>query len=97
MTDPNEWIKDLVPPEQVEQMETSSRRIVDGHHTVYEMTLMMSEEDMVTAVRTLRGMRIGVADSWMMGLSILTALIDSMEDALLEGGVDVDDYWGDDS
>lgn len=73
-------------------MEASSRKIVDGHHTVYEMTLMMSEEDMVTAVRAMHGMRAGSTDSWMMGLSILSALIDSMEDALMEGGVDIEDY-----
>jgi len=92
MTDPNDWIKDLIPPDQVEQMETTSRKIMDGHHTVYEMTLMMSEEDMVTAVRAMHGMRVGSTDAWMMGLSILSALVDSMEDALLEGGVDIENY-----
>jgi hypothetical protein len=88
MSDPNEWIKNLIPPEDVEQLQAKSERIVKGHDTFYEMTLMMYEEDMVKTVRTLNRMQDGNKESWIMAINLVLALLSTMEEALADADVD---------
>lgn len=88
MSDPNEWIKNLIPPEDVEQLQAKSERIVKGHDTFYEMTLMMYEEDMIKTVRSLHGMRDGNKESWLLAINLVLALLGTMEEALAESDID---------
>lgn len=90
MSDPTEWIKNLVPPEDVAQMEATAKKILKADTTVYEMSIMMTQADMVQAVRAAEAMQAGDQGAWMIGISILMALIATMEDALQEDGVR---YW----
>jgi hypothetical protein len=88
MSDPNEWIKNLIPPEDVEQLQAKSERIVKGHDTFYEMTLMMYEEDMIKTVRSLHGMQRGERESWLLAINLVLALLGTMEEALAESDID---------
>lgn len=88
MNDPSEWIRNLIPQEQVEQLEASSKRIVNGDTTYHEMSIVMSEADMITAVQNMYKMQDGDVVAWMFGIDMLVALISSMETALQQSGVD---------
>lgn len=89
MSDPNEWINNLIPPEQVEQMQSKAKRIVEAEGTFYEMSIMMAQADMVEAVRASYGMRMGDQESWIIGVSVLMALVSTMEIALDRDGVNI--------
>lgn len=89
MTDPNEWIKKLIPPEDVAQIESSAKKIIKEDTTIYEMSIFMTQADMVQAVRAAVGMQLGDTESWMVGVSILMALVSTMEQALDADGIDV--------
>lgn len=93
MSDKDDWINEFIPSEQVEQIQAEANRIIKGQETYYEMTVLMTQEDMIHAVRAFHLMQGGDMDSWMMGMSILAALIDTMEYALDRDDVDV---WEDD-
>lgn len=92
MSDPTDWIKNLVPPEDVAQMEATAKRILSADTTIYEMSIMMTQSDMVQAVRAAEAMQAGDKEAWMMGISILMALVATMEDALQQDGIK---YWED--
>jgi hypothetical protein len=92
MSDPTEWIKDLVPPEDVAQMEATAKKILNADTTVYEMSIMMTQTDMVQVIRAATAMQDGDKEAWMMGISILMALVATMEDALQQDGIK---YWED--
>lgn len=87
MSDDNDWIFNLIPPDQVEQIESKADRIVEAHGTFYEMSVMMSQEDMIEAVRASYGMRLGDKESWMTGIAILMSLLATMETALSRDGI----------
>lgn len=53
------------------------------------MSIFMTQSDMVQAVRAAIGMQVGDAESWMVGVSILMALVSTMEQALDADGVDI--------
>jgi hypothetical protein len=89
MNDPNEWIKNLIPPEQVEQIKATAERIVQTEGTFYEMSVMMAQADMIEAVRASYGMRMGDRESWITGVSVLMALVATMEIALERDGIDI--------
>jgi hypothetical protein len=82
MSDQDDWINEIIPPEEVEQIQTQANKIIKGQETFYEMTVLMTQEDMIEAVRALELMREGDMTAWMLGMSILTALVDTMEYAL---------------
>lgn len=88
MSDPD-WIKNLVSPDDLEELQAKAERIVEGHDTFYEMSVMMSQDDMLEAVRAGYGMRMADGDSWMLGVSILMSLLGTMEEALKRDGVDI--------
>lgn len=92
MSDPTEWIKNLVPPEDVAQIESTAKRILNAESTIYEMSIMMTQTDMVMAVRAAAAMQEGDKEAWMMGISILMALIATMEDALIQDNIPI---WDD--
>jgi hypothetical protein len=89
MSDPNEWINNLIPPEQVEQIQSKAERIVEAEGTFYEMSIMMAQVDMVEAVRASYGMRMGDQESWIIGVSVLMALVSTMEIALDRDGINI--------
>lgn len=89
MSDEAEWIKNLIPPDEVADIESKAKRIVQGHETFYEMSVMMSQEDMLEAVRAGYGMRIGDEQSWMMGISVLMSLLGTMEMALKKDKINI--------
>ena len=89
MSDPSEWIKDLLSEEDIANITAKAERILDDEGTYYEMTVAMTKADMVSAVRTGYGMQEGDMDAWLMGVSILMALLKTMEDRLEQDGVDV--------
>jgi hypothetical protein len=82
MSDQDDWINEIIPPEDVEQIQTQANKIIKGQETFYEMSVLMTQEDMIEAVRALELMREGDMSAWMLGMSILTALVDTMEYAL---------------
>jgi hypothetical protein len=88
MNDPAEWIRNLVPPEDVAQMEATAKKILHADTTIYEMSVMMTQADMLQAVRAAAAMQSGDREAWMFGISILMALIATMEEALLHDGID---------
>ena len=89
MNDSNDWINNLIPPEQVEQIQAKSKRIVEGEGTFYEMSIMMAQADMIDAVRASYGMRMGDRESWIMGVSVLMALVSTMEIALDRDNINI--------
>lgn len=89
MTNEPDWINNLIPPEDVAEIESTAERIVEAHGTYYEMTVMMSQEDMIEAVRAGAGMQLGDPDSWVIGVGILMALVDTMKNALEKDGINI--------
>ena len=89
MTDQNDWIKKIVPPEQVSQMESKADKIIEGEAVVYEMSVMMRQADMIQAVRAGYAMREGDHDAWMLGAAMLMGLLQTMEDALKRDDVNI--------
>lgn len=87
MSESSDWIRNLIPAEDVEQLQAKAQRIVEGHDTFYEMTLMMYEEDMINTVRMLSGMRNGEKESWLLAINLVLALVNTMEEALSESGI----------
>lgn len=89
MNEEADWIKNLVPPEDIADIEAKANKIEQEHGTFYEMSVMMSLEDMAEAVRAGYGMRLGDEESWMLGVNILMALLATMETALKKDGIDI--------
>lgn len=89
MNEEADWIKNLVPPEDIADIEAKANKIEQEHGTFYEMSVMMSLEDMAEAVRAGYGMRLGDTESWMLGVNILMALLGTMETALKKDGIDI--------
>lgn len=89
MNDPNEWIKNLVPPEQVAQMQSSAEKIINQDESFYEMSVRMSQQDMIEAVRAGYGMKLGDQESWIIGTGILMSLLGTMEYALKRDNIDI--------
>lgn len=89
MNDSNDWINNLIPPEQVEQIQAQSKRIVEAEGTFYEMSIMMAQADMIDAVRASYGMRMGDRESWIIGVSVLMALVSTMEIALDRDNINI--------
>lgn len=92
MSDQDDWINEFIPAEQVEQIEAQANKIIRDEETFYEMTILMSQGDMITAVRAMDEMRLGNTEAWMMGLSILSMLIETMAQALERDEIDT---WDD--
>lgn len=97
MSDPTEWIRDLMPPDQVEQLQAQAKKIVQAgpadDEPIYEMSLIMSESDMYMAVENFEKMKEGDTDAWMYGISMLMALVQTIKYALntfMEGESDED-------
>ena len=88
MSDKDDWINEFIPAEQVEQIEAQANKIIRDEETFYEMTILMSQGDMITAVRAMDEMRLGNTEAWMMGLSILSMLIETMAQALERDDID---------
>lgn len=86
MTDPDEWIK-AFNPEDIEQIEATAKRIIDADTTVYEMSIFMSQADMIEVVKAGVLMQTGDKQSWMLGMSVLMSLIATMVDALEHDGI----------
>jgi uncharacterized FAD-dependent dehydrogenase len=89
MTEEPDWIKNLIDPQDVAEIQSTAERIVEAHGTFYEMTVMMSQEDMIEAVRAGHGMQIADHDSWVIGVAILMALMDTMKEALEKDGINI--------
>lgn len=89
MSEESEWIKNLIPPEEVADIESKAKKIEQEHGTFYEMSVMMSLEDMRDAVRAGYAMKMGSEEAWMMGISILMSLLATMEHALKKDNVDL--------
>lgn len=99
MSDPTEWIRGLVPEEQVNQLQELARRIErqakskPDPEAIYEMSLVMSEDDMVYAIKNFKKMQDGDTEAWMYGISMLVAIIETIKYALeeyVEGDPDED-------
>lgn len=89
MSDPNEWIKNLVPPDQVAQMESTAEKIIKQDEVFYEMSVMMNQADMITAVRAGYGMKLADEESWMIGIGVLMSLLGTMEQALKRDQINI--------
>ena len=89
MSEESEWIKNLIPPEEVADIESKAKKIEQEHGTFYEMSVMMSLEDMRDAVRAGYAMKLGSEEAWMMGISILMSLLATMEHALKKDNVNL--------
>jgi hypothetical protein len=89
MSDPNEWIKNLVPPEQVAQIQSTAEKIIKKDEIFYEMSVMMSQGDMIDAVRASYGMKLGDQESWMVGIGVLMSLLGTMEQALKRDQINI--------
>ena len=89
MSDKDDWIKNFLPPEDVADIESKAKRIVEQHGTFYEMSVMMSQEDMIDAVRAGSGMRLADRDSWLVGIGVLMSLLGTMEAALKNDKINI--------
>lgn len=92
MSDKDDWINEFIPQEQVEQIQAQASKIIKGQETFYEMSVMMTQDDMVEAVKAWNKMHTGNVESWMLGMAILGALIETMEYALERDNVEL---WDD--
>lgn len=89
MSEEAEWIKNLIPPEDVADIESKAKKIEQEHGTFYEMSVMMSLEDMRDAVRASYGMKMGDEESWIVGIGILMSLLSTMEIALKRDKINI--------
>lgn len=89
MSEEAEWIKNLIPPEDIADIESKAEKIEQEHGTFYEMSVMMSLEDMRDAVRAGYAMKMGSEEAWMLGISILMSLLSTMEHALRKDNVNL--------
>lgn len=89
MTDQNDWIKNFLPQEDISQIESKAKRIISQDSEYYEMSVMMTQADMLDAVRAGYGMRMGDQTSWMIGTSVLMSLLSTMEFALRRDNIDI--------
>lgn len=92
MSEDNNWINEFLDNSEVAEMESKAKRIVEAQGVYYQMSVMMNQEDMIEAVRAGYGMREGDKQAWMLGISVLMSLLNTMEIALEEDGIDVFDY-----
>jgi hypothetical protein len=53
------------------------------------MSVMMSQEDMIDAVRAGYGMRLADRDSWLVGIGVLMSLLGTMEAALKNDKINI--------
>jgi hypothetical protein len=89
MTDQNDWIKNFLPEEDINQLSAKAEKIISQDSEYYEMSVMMTQADMLDAVRAGYGMRMGDPTSWMIGTSVLMSLLSTMEYALKRDNVDI--------
>lgn len=89
MSEEAEWIKNLIPPEDIADIESKAEKIEQEHGTFYEMSVMMSLEDMRDAVRASYGMKMGDEESWIVGIGILMSLLATMEIALKRDNINI--------
>ena len=69
-------------------MQAQANKIIRDEETFYEMTILMSQADMIAAIRAMDEMRAGKTDAWMIGLSMLSMLIETMALALDRDDID---------
>lgn len=89
MNDNSDWLEGILSAEDLAEIESKAKKIVDAHGTFYEMSVMMSQQDMIEAVRAGYYMRLGDKHAWMVGIGVLMSLLGTMELALEEDGVDI--------
>lgn len=78
-----------MPPEDVAQIESTAKRIINSDETFYEMSIMMRQSDMIEAVRAGVAMQAGDTEAWVTGVSILMALLTTMAEALNADNIDI--------
>lgn len=89
MNEDSNWINDFLNSEDIADLESKAKRIVEAQGVYYQMSVMMTQEDMISAVRAGYDMRKGNKQAWMLGISVLMSLLNTMEIALEEDGIDV--------
>lgn len=89
MSEDNKWIKEFLDSKDIAELESKAQRIVEAQGVYYQMSVMMSQEDMINAVRAGYGMKVGDTEAWMLGVAVLMSLLGTMEDALEEDGIDI--------
>lgn len=88
MSASDDWIREFMSQDEVEQLKSVANKIVKSDGVYYEMTIMMSEEDMCEAVRNVWRMQNNDVQAWLFGVSMLTQLVSTMAYALEENGID---------
>lgn len=87
MSENDDWIKEFMSQDEVEQLQSVASRIIKSDGVYYEMNIMMSEEDMCEAVRNVWKMQNNDVQAWLFGISMLTQLVSTMAYALEENGI----------
>lgn len=86
MSDPDDWVK-AFNPDDIAQIESKAKKILDSETTVYELSLFITQADATEVVRAASQMQTGNQEAWMLGMSVLMSLIATMTDALIHDGI----------
>jgi rubrerythrin len=89
MTNPNDdWIRDIIPEEDVESINAKAKRIEDDLDTYYELTFVLSREEAIKTCQKYESAQDGDANSMFHLYAILSGIVASIEFALATDDID---------
>lgn len=89
MTNENDdWIRNIVPNEDVESINARAERIEDDHNTWYELTFVLSRQEAIKTCQQFERAQDGDQVALLHMFSILTGIVGSIEFALSTDNID---------
>ena len=82
MNENDDWIRDIVPEEDVENLNAKAKRIESSHDTYYELSFYLSQEEAIKTCQQFELVQEGQPFALMHMFSILSGIVDSIEFAL---------------
>lgn len=88
MNENDDWIRDIVPEEDVENLNAKAKRIESDHDTYYELSFYLSREEAIKTCQQFELVQEGQPYALMHMFSILTGIVNSIEFALSTDDID---------
>lgn len=88
MNEDDEWIRDIIPEEDVDSLNAKAKRIESSHDTYYELSFFLSQEEAIRTCQQFQLVQDGQPYALMHMFSILTGIVDSIEFALSTDDID---------
>jgi hypothetical protein len=94
MNENDDWIRDIVPDEDVDNLNAKAQRIESDHDTYYELSFYLSRPEAIKTCQQFALVQEGQPFALVHMFSILTGIVDSIEFALSTD--DINPYEEDD-